>query len=146
MLTCKAQLAPMAQDDMLTNGSEDVSTSVQRLWKMSVGSVLGEPQQGATDFEAMEDDDVEQSIWQAALKAPAVTITDLTQNFHEIYVDLKSSLLKDALAQDDTTEHGLQAWMRLLLVDRLLFHKGGAPGESLNGKLRARFQAARDRE
>ena len=87
-----------------------------------------------------------ETTWGAALKAVAAVISDLTPNFHTSYVELKVALIRDALASDDETADGMQAWWRLLLLDKLLFHKGGEAGESLNGKLRGQLQAAKDGE
>ena len=107
---------------------------------------VAEPADAAVDLQACSDDQVPSSIWQEVLTCKAAIISDLTPNFHTLYADVKADLIKTALVLDDSTEDGAQAWSRLLMVDKLLFHKGGDPGESLNAKLRTRLQSARDGE
>ena len=116
------------------------------LQQMTMGSSLEEPSGQSQDARRVEagDDEVAESIWMAALKAPAVAIMDLTPNFHEAYRNVKTWLLREVLSRNDASEEGRQAWWRLLMVEKLLFHKGGEAGESLNSKLRSRLQAVDD--
>ena len=69
-------------------------------------------------------------------------LADLTPNFRAAHEAIKAELITGALLTTPGSSEETQAWWRLLLVDKLLFHKGGDPGESLNAKLRQLFQSA----
>ena len=93
-----------------------------------------------------EEDVLTDHIWLKALQCKASLLSTLTPNFTNIYADVKVGLIKDALLSRAGTEGHTERWWRLLLIDKLLFHKGGDQSISLNAKLRARLQAARDGE
>ena len=84
--------------------------------------------------------------WLKALQCKASLLSTLTPNFTNIYADVKVGLIKDALLSRVGTEGHTERWWSLLLIDKLLFHKGGDQSISLSAKLRARLQAARDGE
>ena len=91
-----------------------------------------------------EEDILTDTMWMRALQCRAPVLSSLTPNFYNIYSDVKVGLIKDALLAREDADDYLEKWWRLLLVDKLLFHKGGDPSLALNAKLRARFQAVRD--
>ena len=141
----RQDMAVDASESTATQGVQVIQNALQTI---SIGSSLDEPSGESPKFDLQEaaDDDVAESAWLEALKSSAVVISDLTPNFHGSYREVKAALIRDALSLDDESVAGRQAWRRLLLVDKLLFHKGGEAGESLNSKLRSRFQAIKDGE
>ena len=109
------------------------------------GAVLEEtPGVAAPDL--LAEDDISADLWLQVLKAPAVVLADLTPNFRAAHEAIKTELITGALLTTPGSSEETQAWWRLLLVDKLLFHKGGDPGESLNAKLRQRLRAVQSGE
>ena len=136
----QSMVAESAEEERVATQQDVTAQPVQR------GDVQVETPSDIMDLDNASEDCVSVDLWLEALKAPAVTISDLTPNFHNAYAEAMWPLITDALAFDDESEEGMQAWWKLLLTDKLLFHKGGEPGESLNSKLRGRFQAVKDGE
>ena len=93
-----------------------------------------------------EEDDVPPDLWLQALLCRAPMVTTLTSNHYTTYTELKICLMRGVLQEHASEDDEVEAWWRLLLCDKLLFHKGGDNSLSLNAKIRARFEAMRDGE
>ena len=133
-----------ADPDIWAMIAEPDATPIVRAASSAGDTEAPDPNALPLDEVSPEEDVLSDHLWLQALCCRAPLLTTLTPNFNNIYSDIKVGLIKDALLTPEDSVEYSERWWRLLLVDKLLFHKGGDSGTSLNAKLRARFQAARD--
>ena len=88
-------------------------------------------------------------MWEELLTTQATIIDPLPKHLQKAYAEAKCEVMQQILTipPDPTNEHdATQAWMCLLLFDKLVAHAKTDPSISLNATMRQRLRQAMDGE